>query len=135
MYRKNKRSARLHVLEVVKVGYRKLVLLHGHVTSEVYQDAISVVLLFVKRHGMLAAGRGDMSHIKIDTGVRVEDGCACADTVAGEFSGPQPGGEYVVDCVEGSVEKAMPIATKDELWGVWFSLPGMECRSNKWINW
>ena len=40
---------------VVKVGYRKLVLLHGHVTSEVYQDVISVVLPFVKRHGMLAA--------------------------------------------------------------------------------
>ena len=53
---------------MVKVGYRKHVLLHGHVTSEVYQEAIYVVLSIVKRHAMLAAVRGDLPHVKIDAG-------------------------------------------------------------------
>ena len=82
---------------VVKVGYRKIVLLHGHVTSEVYQDAISVVLPFVKRHGMLAAGRGDLPHVKIDAGAQVDEGYSHPHTKARDFIGPQLSGEQLVD--------------------------------------
>ena len=82
---------------VVKVGYRKLVLLHGHVTSEVYQDVISVVLPFVKRYSMLAAVRGDLPHLKIDAGVPVDEGYSHPHTKARDLIGPQPGGEHLVD--------------------------------------
>ena len=85
---------------VVKVGYRKLVLLLDLVTSEVYQEALSVVLPIVKRHGMLAAERGDLPHVKNDAGVPVDEGCSHPHTKAMNLIGPQPSGEHVVDCGE-----------------------------------
>ena len=75
---------------VVKIGYRKLVLLHGHVTSEVYQEALSVVLPFVKRYSMLAAVRGDLPHLKIDAGVPVDEEYSHPHTKAMDLIGPQP---------------------------------------------
>ena len=53
---------------------------------------------------MLAAGRGDLPHVKIDAGVPINEGYSHSHTKSRDLIGPQPCGEHVVDCGDRSGE-------------------------------